>query len=794
MRVSELKAFLKRHEVNANSIARSDGKEGPPRKSDLLAASLNLRADYDNPSDKGPTSPMGPRNIFQSGYSPTSSRNVTPTPSSTRVRTPARRRGSDALSQEMPSGGRSPKSDGRKVKPRRRSSVGWVNPAFLAQLTPKSSKVASASKQRDEVASNKNSEPEEIAETFDSHFGDEGDQIVISDYDSSSAVSGPESDTGSVVETDEEEDSSVNQFKLMKAYEVRAWLTEQGVKFNVRSKKAELISIATAHALYLENLASDSTPKQDGKPESISKQTTKTTPVASTSVEEIEKIQQTSVAQRASRPREPRRYSRNDVVEERPARVPEPVEPVTRRSKLDSIVPTAEIDLVVPQSQETVVANAKQSSSSRRRFIKAPQPDDEPNSESVPVAKKRHKRRHGRTASRTERRAQPKFQFPKFSMPKITITKRGIGVLLLVMATFAMGFAWKYYQRPFCDTNVNESCWPCPEHGTCNNGVLKCNERYKIWGKICVEDTEVNDYAMVLEKEIRYSLAELKGQQICGLAKDAAMTEHELFVSFEPNASQTRRRLSKYASSAKYAAKYDSAFKKAMQLIRGNDAIEIIESEVLGAVAYESKVGNIRISCRIKRFVRRNLQYLIPICLLLLMLVKLYIKRFFRKREEARVELVYQKALDVLRDVRVNFSDDDKGDAFMRDTELREELLGRKTSESVKFWAKVEKLLRSDTRVLHSGPRTIKGMPCYVYEWRGNLRRPSLGSVGRDGFRPYTGGSDSESRRRLSFGSGSRRQSPHYDPSSPMARRLSTSPTPVAPSPGYRRLLKFWNS
>lgn len=800
MRVSQLKEFLKRNDVNASSISRSDGKDGPPRKSDLLAAALNVRADYENPQVNGPTSPKKKRNIFQSGYSPASSRNVTPGP---KTRSPTRRR--ESSSGAMPSNAGKTPGSAKKPKPRRRSSVGWVNPNFLPQLTPKSSSARPAEPKPVETVEpdNKVSEPEEDTETYDNEFGDEGDQIVISDYDSTGAASGPESDGGSVIETDDDEEKSVNLFKLMKAYEVRAWLTEKGVQFNVRSKKAELISIATAHALYLENLASDAKPKIDRNPDPVPEPKV-------IYVDETEKPKTPAVPQRASGPR---LYSRNVSAEERPALVPETRASDTRNVTSDANAQrpredaaTGKPDAVVPQETEVTISHSKNSRTASKRRIKAPHPDEDAgvDDEIVPASKpRRHKKRQGRPPGNSARRAEPRFtmpkismpkiSMPKISMPKITITLKGVtfflSCLISAMISAIVFKAWSDAQRPFCEPGIinDRTCIPCPEHAHfCLGHSFGCIDHYKKSGKKCVEDSAVNDYAVHLEARIRKVLAVLQGRKQCGMVKDATMSKEELRTYFDPSHEANRKGRFDFG-------KFDSAFEKALQRLRDDSDIVHTASSIYGTDAFESDVAILYTSCRIKKFLWKHFKYVLLTAVLFFVGMRWYILRFFRERERQNVEQVYQNALEILRSVRIDYNDEDKGDAFMRDTELREYLLGRTTDESVKLWAKVEKLLQSDTRVLRSGPRSIKGMPCYVYEWRGNLRRPSLGSAGRDGVRSYTG-LDSESRRRLSFGSASRRQSEGYDASSPPARRLSGSPPPVAPSPGYSQLLNFWNS
>ncbi len=336
-------------------------------------------------------------------------------------------------------------------------------------------------------------------------------------------------------------------------------------------------------------------------------------------------------------------------------------------------------------------------------------------------------------------------------------------------------------------------CRICPPNGYCENGKLSCAEGFFRSGNRCVKDEEVSHYADHLRRKIVRTLSLVKGKHECGEASAPSLSESQIRESVDPNPRDVPKDKRRPRKLKFNPSKFDAAFQSAMRFLQENEEDDISYNRL--TQTYEAQEGKRSFRCVVRQFLYRHIWYVLVLSALSIVIARWRIRRFFRLREEARIEDLYEEALEVLREVRVNYVEDDRGDAFMIDTQLREEMLGRTTNEKVKLWAKVEELLRADSRVLRSGPRTIKGMPCYVYEWRGNLRRPSLGSAGRDGFRSYNG-PDTESRRRLSFGSASRRHSGGYESSpggSPSGRRPSVSPRADTVSPGYRNLLNFWN-
>lgn len=68
----------------------------------------------------------------------------------------------------------------------------------------------------------------------------------------------------------------------------------------------------------------------------------------------------------------------------------------------------------------------------------------------------------------------------------------------------------------YCSESIQEDCLPCPQHGSCDNNVLVCDQGFKPLNFTCVEDEEITNQARALLNKFSYLLRELKGQYICG--------------------------------------------------------------------------------------------------------------------------------------------------------------------------------------------------------------------------------------------------------------------------------------
>lgn len=284
MRVVDLRDFLKRHSVNFAEIPRQDGKPGLPRKEDLKAAAYNVVDTY---AAGSPVRARPDQNVFQSGIpspmsSPENARRNTrveqttsppASPPAQPARSPQRPRADDVPSPNTASA--------KRAKAKRRSSVGWIDPSLLAMLSESkpapspakpSARTSSSAIPAPDVAL-----PPELEEpindtvqntllpdspgaaesqspnVIDVDASNPDEDILI--YSESEAASDVASDAGSTLEFDDEH--SHPSFVDMRITQLQEWLREHGVSYPPRSRKVELVSIARAHALYMETASTD---------------------------------------------------------------------------------------------------------------------------------------------------------------------------------------------------------------------------------------------------------------------------------------------------------------------------------------------------------------------------------------------------------------------------------------------------------------------------------------------------------------------------------------------------------
>lgn len=332
---------------------------------------------------------------------------------------------------------------------------------------------------------------------------------------------------------------------------------------------------------------------------------------------------------------------------------------------------------------------------------------------------------------------------------------------------------------------------------------MSCEEGYirSRFGARCVEDEQVSLYTDSLESQIIRLLSELKGQSECGKRVPASLTETELREAFQPQVATDAKKANVrevIQRRSQRRLKFDPslfpvAFSRALASVQATREDDVFYDSATGV--YTATKGIYPTRCLLRRFIFRNLRFIILLGWVTVVTLRLWYRRYRNRRYRERVEQVYEAALDLLREVRLHYEDEGKGEAFMGDTQLREEILGRTTEESVELWSKAEALLRADSRVLRTGPKTIRGLPTFLYEWRGHLVRSSLGSGSRE-RRASFNGPDSESRRRLSFGSATRRLSSSYDAATPQssANRAGTPGVDqrrIEQSPMLSRVIDF---
>lgn len=176
-----------------------------------------------------------------------------------------------------------------KLASKRRSSVGWVNPSFLARISgttrvpdvsqptlgmsesaqndfktqdATTRKPISQAKIRDDRDLRREEAEEEVTASRQNHASS-GDELICTDKDeqlisdNSKETSDAFVSDDSVVLTDEDEKGIPDVFEFMTVVELREWLARHKVPFRSRSRKATLISQARAHQNYLQTIDAD---------------------------------------------------------------------------------------------------------------------------------------------------------------------------------------------------------------------------------------------------------------------------------------------------------------------------------------------------------------------------------------------------------------------------------------------------------------------------------------------------------------------------------------------------------
>jgi Man1-Src1p-C-terminal domain len=303
-------------------------------------------------------------------------------------------------------------------------------------------------------------------------------------------------------------------------------------------------------------------------------------------------------------------------------------------------------------------------------------------------------------------------------------------------------------------------CRPCPEHGTCVDGGLVCEMGYRVVDGRCVEDQEVSLYAEDLASRASGELRSRKGRNECGEEVQERLSGFELREFLEPKSSasdgdtgSTRRRRRQRFDPSKFPA----AFVKAIGLLRSPGTGG--ETESAFGVSYDSGTygaltADFPLRCLARRFVFRNWRIFGGVCVALVTYIYVAARRSRRNARVRDVTDTCNVARELLLEQWTKCREGVAPDPFIIDTQLRDEILGT-SAWAIGLWKEAEAVLARDTRVDKVGPRTVRGHPCYVWEWRGRQSQ-LVGSNDNNGSRRLSFGSSvggSGSHRRRSFGS-----------------------------------------
>lgn len=597
--------------------------------------------------------------------------------------------------------------------------------------------------------------------------GDDDVTEVIPDDEPSaseveSSVGGGESDAGSTVETDDDGGSDGDEglgsgsFSEWTVSQLRKWLSDHGVRYNLSDDLVQLRSIARAHKMFLE------TEVDDGDAAVKSDRNRPATRQSQQQCSKDSGNQASSMRSRKSRTR-------------------------------------AE---VVGDDDDVAAGSGK-----GREY------GDDEDDEVVYVAParrtkpKKKTRSGGRSSSRRKRVSQ--LRPPP--LHRVTLATRLYATLFVVLAAgavWSLGCALVLFYRSatmqYCDydggsslfsspslsslkSNASASnaskpssgklsgwlesalilstsslpggtggdmrCRPCPKNGRCSDGVLTCLPGYVDLDGRCAEDEEFSVYAEVLAAEAWILLKDIAGQTQCGDRTSRFLHAGEIAQAVRES---EEARAAQLASSSLYwlrallngsyrrpgydADKFDPAMAAALRVLTDEDSGYDVtqrntvssttedgeDHEQLRLKEYGSNVASLAFWCRVRLFLWQNFWRVTATLLLILLVVYVRIKLALRRRYWRQVDLWHAHALDELRAHKEDFEARQEDYAFVKDVVLRADVVGRLTQNAIAMWKDVEKRLNDDPRVLR-GSRTVAGVPSYTFEWTGRRRSSSIG-------------------------------------------------------------------
>eukprot|EP00189_Rhodosorus_marinus_P001248 CAMPEP_0113957366 /NCGR_PEP_ID=MMETSP0011_2-20120614/2730_1 /TAXON_ID=101924 /ORGANISM="Rhodosorus marinus" /LENGTH=562 /DNA_ID=CAMNT_0000967921 /DNA_START=378 /DNA_END=2063 /DNA_ORIENTATION=- /assembly_acc=CAM_ASM_000156 len=292
----------------------------------------------------------------------------------------------------------------------------------------------------------------------------------------------------------------------------------------------------------------------------------------------------------------------------------------------------------------------------------------------------------------------------------------GVSVLLALVAGLIS--VWMWFERlPFCDEGERrpfaKGCRPCPEHGTCKDGVLTCAKGYVRRRASCVEDREIQVHAAALLRDIKHILDTAAGKKLCGELESDMLTSEELIAELE------LRNPKLNVSSEKFSVAYEKALQSASSLSDVSVSFTTKGTEKCTdcrKLLYQSMSPRQYLLCTFRLFLWNHKLWVACFVLALVVAATMTVMISTMRYRWKRVDELYKQALERLQEARIAFDDGRANQAFIVDTHLRDDLLDNENQAmKTKLWALVELKMSYDTRTLKSGPKKVYNVPCDVW-------------------------------------------------------------------------------
>ncbi|KAF3449488.1 hypothetical protein FNV43_RR10216 [Rhamnella rubrinervis] len=271
--------------------------------------------------------------------------------------------------------------------------------------------------------------------------------------------------------------------------------------------------------------------------------------------------------------------------------------------------------------------------------------------------------------------------------------------------------------KPFCDSGVespdslSDACESCPSNGQCYEGNLKCDRGYRKYGKLCMEDGDVNEIAKKLSEWVKFHICEENAQYLCDGTGRIWVKEDDIWNDLDGHKLMEHVG-SDNAINTFIKEKTMEIIGKVLQSRKNPQGFKEIKCPDMLAEHYKP------FSCRIYQLISNNSMLIFPVCALAVMCTLLLWK--FRQRQyfSTRVDELYQQVCDILEEnALMSKRGNGESESWVVASRLRDHLLSPKERKNPVLWKQVEELVQDDSRV-DRYPKLVKGESKVVWEWQ----------------------------------------------------------------------------
>eukprot|EP01137_Pigoraptor_chileana_P014019 Opistho-2@68173 len=275
----------------------------------------------------------------------------------------------------------------------------------------------------------------------------------------------------------------------------------------------------------------------------------------------------------------------------------------------------------------------------------------------------------------------------------------GSGISGLVMPIFvvvALGIAASWIVRsvptPFCDSGAPNAiaghsvvdCIPCPEHGTCKDGKLECDENYLAVGKTCQLKGDVTKLQKTMLEEAERLLAIRLGEKECQIFNDAHDNEGGLNKTFI-----------KSILTEKFLKGHEKEFKSALAGLFADNLASLAAN---GDEYYLSRNPYKGSACVLREILERREVQVVLFVTTACIIAFLAVRQFLVEREEA--QKVAEQVIEFLE------KSNEAAIPHLRDRFVK------KSHARHRIWKKAETIIESDSRV-----ERLKNTSGEMYRW-----------------------------------------------------------------------------